>query len=144
MSVKLAPIEVRPAIEKVKRTTQELDCACTELHWRYDLLSNRHFPVQYYAVALRGSGPGAEETLLIAIECFDENDERLIVSASIAIGDGAIVAEAPQMEIERPPSTVLLSKPELIVAITERVQVAFDRMVDWVNQQGAVIQRALA
>jgi hypothetical protein len=146
MSAVLEAIEGQLAIERVKVLTQGLDSPRTDLHWRYDLLSSRRFPAQYYAVALRGFGPDAEEVLVIAIECFDQDEgrsERLVVSASITQEDGAVLAEAPKVEIEMPSPVLLLTNPEQIDRITKKVQTAFDRMVDWVNEQRLLIEHAL-
>lgn len=146
MSAVLEAIEDQHSLDRVKLLTQELDSSRAGLHWRYDLLSSRHFPVQYYAVALRGFGPDAVEALVIAIECFDQGDghhERLVVSASISQEDGAVVAQAPQIEIEMPSPVLFLIDPEWIVRTKKKVQAAFDQMVDWVNEQRATIERAL-
>ena len=147
MSAVLEGIEGQHSLDRVKRLTQDLDSSHTDLHWRYDLVSSRHFPVQYYAVALRGFGPDAEEALVIAIECFDHDDgnhERLVVSASISQEDGAVLAQAPQIEIEMPSPVLFLIDPEWIVRTRIKVQAAFDQMVDWVNEQRATIERTLA
>ncbi|MDQ2743679.1 MAG: hypothetical protein M3Z66_15490 [Chloroflexota bacterium] len=146
MSAVLEAIEGQHALDRVKLFTQELDDSCTGLHWRYDLLSSRHFPVQYYAVALRGFGPDVEEVLVIGIECCDQDEghnERLVVSASISQEDGAVLAQAPKIEIEMPSPVVFLNDPEWIMRTTHKIQVAFDQMVDWVNEQRTTIEGAL-
>lgn len=147
MSAVVEAIEAQHATARVERITQDAASQDANLHWRYDLLGSARFPVQYYAVALRGSGPDAEEALVIAIECFDSingEQERLVVSASITQEGGVVLAEGPEIEIPLPAVAILLEHPERLVNIIEAVQAAFDEMVDWVNSQRSTIERALA
>jgi hypothetical protein len=118
----------------------------TQLHWRYDLLDTPSSPAQYYAVALRGSGPDAEEVLVIAIECFmakDNHGYRLVVSATITDGDGALLAEAECPAVKVPAPGYLQEHPERAMELAKSVQADFDYMVDWVNEQSDLIDRVL-
>lgn len=148
MSAVLDAIEAQHATERVVHFTQELIGRRTDVHWRYDLLSSQFSPVQYYAVALRGTGADAEEILVIAIECSLYKDERspfLGISASITDGDGAVLAEATNesTRIDIPSPDYLHDHPERWMLIAKAVQRIFDQMVDWVNRQSNLIERVL-
>jgi hypothetical protein len=144
MSAVLDAIEGNHATWPVERVTRESSGARSDLHWHYDLLNSRRFPVQYYATALRGSGPDADEVLVIGIECFESDAGPLIVTARITGEEGVILAEGPSIEIDMPSQSALLADPDKVVReITAQIQAAFARGVDWVNTQRATIERAL-
>lgn len=124
--------------ERVKKVTESLGKA-KDLHWRYDLVSSRRFPVQYYATALRGSGADADEIVVIGIECFESDTGHLTVSASITGEDGVILAESSATEIEFPSEL-----QEAMGTTTRQIQEAFDSLVTWVHARQDVIQTALA
>lgn len=135
---------MRRATKQVKRVTQGLARAQQDLHWRYDVLSSRRFPIQYYAVALRGSGPDADEVLVIGIECFESSDGYLVVSAMITGEDGVILAESPTTKIKMPSEAAIARNSESVVRRTvSDLQSAFDSKVDWANAQQGVIRDAL-
>jgi hypothetical protein len=145
MSAVLEAIEAQHTTEKVKIVTQKLVKAGQDLRWRYDLLSSRRFPVQYYAVALRGAGPDADEVLVIGIECFEADDGHLNISATVTGKDGLVLIEGPSTEIDMPAEAVLMCNPEeAMQRTTLQIQRAFNSLVDWVNAQQPLIQEALA
>jgi len=148
MSTVLEAIEKQHATERVERFTRELVGRNGDVRWRYDLLNSQFSPAQYYAVALRGTGPDAEEILVIAIECSLYRDERgplLGISATITDGDGAILAEAENEStaIRIPSGEYLQNHPERAMEIAKAIQGVFDLMVDWVNGQAGLIDRVL-
>jgi hypothetical protein len=145
MSAVLEAIEAECTTEKVKKVTEKLAPGRQDLHWRYDLVSSRRFPVQYYATALRGSGPDADEILTIGIECFESDNGHLIVSGMITGEDGVIIAQGPSTEIDIPSESAIERNPSDTIDITiGEIQGAFDSLVSWVDAQRQVIGDALA
>jgi hypothetical protein len=118
-----------------------------DVHWQYSLLSNRRFPFRFSASAMRGSGPEAEEVLVVALECFDASDatgQRLLVSADITGEEGLILAEGPRRAVELPSEDVLMSDPQgWMQALTKQVLEAADHDVRWLEEQGPLIEGAL-
>ncbi|MGI8825191.1 MAG: hypothetical protein ACR2JC_06035 [Chloroflexota bacterium] len=148
MSTVLDAIESHGTPEKFLQVTKRLVGAQSDVRWCYNLSSSKYFPFRYYASAVRGAGPDADEVLVISIECFDSHDEKrelLIISADITGEDGVLLAESPKIEIGVPPESAVQRDPDGIIArVKEQIESATEVIVHWIDSQRATIERALA
>lgn len=145
MSTVLEALDTRHVTGVVTKVTQDLTKTRHDVYWRYDLLSSRRFPVQYYATALRGVGPEVDEIVVTGIECFESSDGHLVVSAMITGEDGAILAQGPSFEIDMPSKKSIAGNCEAATLATNaQIQVAVDLEGDWVSAQRQIIRDALA
>lgn len=99
MSMVLDPAQVSAEKEQIQGFVEDIAGALTGVHWQYSAYSNERFPLRAYASALRGSGPDANEILVIAVTWRSPQDgkgERLIMGADILDGDGVILTESPR------------------------------------------------
>jgi hypothetical protein len=121
-----------------------------ELWWQHTTSSSDRFPFSYYASALRGEGPGADELLVISVEVIDVQDdsgERLVVGADITTGDGLLLARSPSAIIDVPSESTLLALADPIArarGITKQVVAAIEDLYLWIDNQQPTIDSALA
>jgi hypothetical protein len=135
---------------RVHGITKVLLAPAQELWWQHTASSSNRFPFSYYASALRGEGPDADELLVISVEVMDVQDdagERLVVGADITTGDGMLLARSPTTTIEVPSESALLDLADPLARVgdvTKQVVAATEDLYLWIDTQRPTIERALA
>src|SRR5690349_19021908 len=77
------------------------------IHWEYEVYGTDFFPIRAYASAISGTGPDAEETLVVGLQCHRPGGPagpQLFLYADICTEDGTVIAESPKYEIALPPA----------------------------------------
>jgi len=121
-----------------------------EVWWQHTVSSSDRFPFSYYASALRGEGPEADELLVVSVEVMDVQDEageHLVVGADITTGDGVLLAQSPTATIDVPSESTLLTLPDPLARVrdvTRQVVAATEGLYLWVDNQRPTVERALA
>ncbi|HZU11446.1 MAG TPA: hypothetical protein VFB58_01285 [Chloroflexota bacterium] len=107
-----------------------------DIHWHYDVSGSESFPFWAYASAVRGSGPSADEVLVLSLQCRRETTGAAGVVdlyAEVLRDDGMILAEGPHFE-------VALNEPRAGYAVDADVA----QLASWLEDQSPVIEQALS
>jgi hypothetical protein len=148
VSMVLDPIQVSAQRKRVQDIVENIVGAPSTVHWRYSAYSNERFPLRAYSSALRGSGPDADEVLVVAVAWRNPGDgkgDRLVVGADTLDGDGVILAESPRFEVTIPDGTVALSEShQTPPGDADELRSAMQRVREWLDSQIRIIQEALA
>ena len=144
MSMVLDRAQVNAEKKQFQHIVEDITGTLPAVQWRYSAYSNEHFPLRAYASALRGSGPDADEALVIAVTWRNPQDgkgDRLVVGASILDEDGVVLAESPRFEIPVPDESVVLGfSGRVIQDVTNEVRAAMLNVGQWLDSQTATIQ----
>jgi hypothetical protein len=144
MSIVLDPVQIRAQKEYIQDLVERV-LGQTPVHWRYSAYSNEHFPFRACASTVRGTDPDGDEAVVIAIAWQNPKDggeDRLIVSADILDGEGAILAEGPRYEVPTPAEALVLKEPS--AAATQQVHAAMQKIGEWLRGEASTICQALA
>jgi hypothetical protein len=143
----LDPVQIHAEKEHIQDLVEQI-LGAPSAPWRYSAYSNERFPFRAYASALRGTGPSADEAVVIAVAWQypdDDKGDHLIVSADILDGEGAVLAEGPRYEVPLPPQAVVPTEPDgEIGAVREQVHVAMQKIGEWLRGEASAIREALA
>ena len=147
MSMVLGPAQIDEEARQIREMVEGIAGALPAVQWRYSAYSSERFPLRAYASALRGSGPEADEVLVIEViwqSSRDEQGDRLLMSAGILDEDGVILAESSAFEVPIPEGSAVRSSPERALQdVTQQVRVAMLKVRDWLTGQTETIRQAL-
>jgi hypothetical protein len=148
VSMVLDPVQVSAQKKYVQDIVESIAGAPSTVHWRYSAYSNERFPLRAFASALRGSGPDADEVLVVAVTWRNPDDDkgdRLVVGADILDGDGLILAESPRFEVTIPDEFVVRSDSRRVPpGDADQLRGAMQTVGEWLDSQKPIIQEALA
>lgn len=148
MSMVLDPAQMSVEKQQIQGIVEDIAGTSSAVRWRYSAYSNERFPLRAYASALRGSGPDADEILVIVVTWRNARNgkgDRLIIAADILDEDGVILAESPRFEVPLPDeSAALNSSHRVFPDLTDQVRGAMLKITTWLDSQTSTIQDALS
>lgn len=124
-------------------------------HWKFEVVSTSYFPFRVYASAVRGTGPNADEALVVALECHrpgGPNGAMVELQADISKPDGTVLSESPKYEIPLGASANQIPQgPEAnsvgansTVVAGHRFSAALWSLFTWLEHQTSLIERILS
>lgn len=133
--------------QQIQSIVEDISGDLSPVRWRYSAYSNERFPLRANASALLGSGPDADEVLVIAVTWRNDrggSGDRLVIGADILDGDSAILPESPRFEVALPGELMMPSSPHCVLPdVTDQVRAAMLKIGEWLDSQRETIQEAV-
>jgi hypothetical protein len=142
-------------MQRLRRPAESVALSNFSIHWEYDAYRSEFFPFRAYASAVRGTGPEADEILIISLQCHrpeGTRGEKLVLYADVSREDGSVLAESPIQDIALSPR-----EPESPNGIPRhvvdrhgaahldlRIGEAITALDTWLERQVSVIEKELS